>query len=427
MVEQSQVTARRQQTPSVIPKGRKRQAKISALHDRLATPSDESGVALWYDSRALSALSEPRCRAVRGRVFQGLFNGMCLYADNFRELAPSLPGRFARVLHVSEVDEWKKNAEAISPSPSGGGKITMDVIASGDPEVLRLAKAAGFRSCLRIGVDDAKSLHDSFRNGARHDYLMVSFKDPTNIPLELVIAELHDTETIVLKETGVDVDDAIIALGVLELGSDGVITSFTEMAQFDALARRLDASLRSQLELQTGIVVRTRHLGLGHRSCIDTTHLFAPNEGLLVGSTSGGGILCCPEVFHLPYMELRPFRVNAASVHSYVFHADDRTSYISELRAGSALTVVEATGRTRPIYVGRVKTEIRPLILIEAKFPGDRAVNIVMQDDWHVRVFSDEALPLNVTELKSGDKVLGYTTELGRHVGVRVDEHIVEQ
>jgi 3-dehydroquinate synthase II/3-amino-4-hydroxybenzoic acid synthase len=49
-----------------------------------------------------------------------------------------------------------------------------------------------------------------------------------------------------------------------------------------------------------------------------------------------------------------------------------------------------------------------------------------MQDDWHVRVFSHEALPLNITELKPGDKVLGHCAEPGRHVGIKVDEHIIE-
>ncbi|RBH49077.1 3-dehydroquinate synthase, partial [Pseudomonas sp. MWU13-2860] len=72
------------------------------------------------------------------------------------------------------------------------------------------------------------------------------------------------------------------------------------------------------------------------------------------------------------------------------------------------------------------KTEIRPLLLIEATFPQNRKVNIIMQDDWHVRVFSDEAKPRNVTELKPGDRVLGFGTEPGRHVGVKVDEHIIE-
>ena len=47
---------------------------------------------------------------------------------------------------------------------------------------------------------------------------------------------------------------------------------------------------------------------------------------MLIGSTSQGGILACPEVFFLPYMELRPFRVNAGGVHSYVYAMNDRTN-----------------------------------------------------------------------------------------------------
>ena len=69
---------------------------------------------------------------------------------------------------------------------------------------------------------------------------------------------------------------------------------------------------------QTGMITRNLPLGLGTRSCIDVTTLFSEHEGLLVGSTSQSGILCCPEVFHLPYIEKRPFRINAGAVHSYV-------------------------------------------------------------------------------------------------------------
>lgn len=78
------------------------------------------------------------------------------------------------------------------------------------------------------------------------------------------------------------------------------------------------------------------------------------------------------------------------------------------------------------MYVGRTKTEIRPLLLIEATFPRNRKANIIMQDDWHVRIFSDESKPLNVTELKAGEKILGFGTESGRHVGLKVDELIIE-
>ena len=57
---------------------------------------------------------------------------------------------------------------------------------------------------------------------------------------------------------------------------------------------------------------------MGDRGCIDTTSIMTKDEGMIVGSTSAGGILVCSETHYLPYMELRPFRVNAGGVHSYV-------------------------------------------------------------------------------------------------------------
>lgn len=380
---------------------------------------------LWYDSCVLQGLAEGARQAVVQRVMQNRFNGLILYPHNVLELGALNSPRVKRVLHLDTPDQWAQLEQQIAPAASKD-KIEVATISSADFQVLGLAAAAGYRTCLRTHVDDADSLHASFRNGRKYDYLLVSFKDSTNIPLELVIAELHPTNTVLLKETKSDIDDGVIALSVLELGSDGVVVTFTTMAEFDGFFRKLDARKGSKFDIEVGTITKTTHLGPGFRACIDTTHLFDANEGILVGSTSTGGFLCCPEVFFLPYMELRPFRINAASVHSYVFQSNDRTSYISEMRAGSALTAIDANGNSREIFVGRVKTEIRPLILIEAVFPGERKVNIIMQDDWHVRIFSDQALPLNVTELKPGDRVLGFGTTPGRHVGVKVDEQIFE-
>ncbi|WP_217806269.1 3-dehydroquinate synthase II [Chromobacterium haemolyticum] len=383
------------------------------------------GNVLWYDTKVLAALGEEGRRAIIQRLGQGLYNGIVLYADNLKMLSQAVSPRLQRVLHIESAEQWAELSTQIAPA-AGKELIQVTVISSSQPSLLVAARAAGFRTSWRAHVDNAASLHASFHDGMHYDFLMVSFKDPTNIPLELVIAELHKTNTVLLKEVNQDVDDAVIALGVLELGSDGVLVAFTDMEQFDRFAHKIDAQATPRIDIQVGVIERITHLGLGYRACIDTTHMFNPDEGILVGSTSTGGILCCPEVFHLPYMELRPFRINAASVHSYVFQANDRTSYISELRAGSTLTTVNARGETRQIFVGRTKTEIRPLLLIEATFPQNRKVNIIMQDDWHVRVFSDEAKPRNVTELKPGDRVLGFGTEPGRHVGVKVDEHIIE-
>jgi 3-amino-4-hydroxybenzoic acid synthase len=113
-------------------------------------------------------------------------------------------------------------------------------------------------------------------------------------------------------------------------------------------------------------------------------------------------------------------------VHSYVYNYNNRTDYMSELRAGASIMLVDHTGKTRRSSVGRMKTEVRPLRLIEVEFASGERVNSIMQDDWHVRIFSDEAKPLNITALRPGDKVLGHLAQPGRHVGIKVDEHIIE-
>jgi 3-amino-4-hydroxybenzoic acid synthase len=212
----------------------------------------------------------------------------------------------------------------------------------------------------------------------------------------------------------------------MESGADGVIFSPTSHDVFDEFQRRLDREKYAAIQLGVGSVVDARPVGMGFRACIDTATLFGRNEGILVGSTSQGGLLCCAEVFHLPYMELRPFRVNAGAIHSYVYGVANQTAYMSELKVGSRAMIVTTAGGVRTAPIGRMKIEKRPLRLIRAEFSNERTVNVLLQDDWHVRVFSDEGLPLNISEIKPGDKVLGYVTEMGRHVGIKIDETIIE-
>lgn len=396
-----------------------------------AVPGKEGATSLWYDTKGMAQLPAGTRAALLARVANGRFNGVLVHADELDTLLAhlqALPGRFTRLICAETPAQWEQvQGKFVPAARQDGERPGAWAIASHDAAVLAAAGAAGFARALRVRVDDQESLHRAVFLGRQHEALMISFKDTTNIPLELVIAELHTTRTLLLKETAGDVDDAVIALGVLEMGSDGVLMSFREFAAFDRFAARMDQALARNLPIEEAAIVGTHHLGLGYRACIDTTHLFDPDEGLLIGSTSGGGLLCAPEVFHLPYMELRPFRVNAASIHSYVFLGNGRTAYISELRAGAPLSAVHRSGRTREIHVGRSKIEIRPLILIEAEGAGGKRLNIIMQDDWHVRIMSHECKPLNVTQLRRGDRVLAHFAQPGRHVGIAVDEHIIEQ
>jgi 3-dehydroquinate synthase II/3-amino-4-hydroxybenzoic acid synthase len=109
--------------------------------------------------------------------------------------------------------------------------------------------------------------------------------------------------------------------------------------------------------------------------------MFAKTEGMLVGPTSHGGLPCCPEVFPMPHMDLRPFRINAGTIYSYVYGPGGRTNYLSGLRAGTPAMVVGLDGSIRNSRLGRVKTEVRPLRLIEVGFGEDVILNLFLQDD----------------------------------------------
>src|SRR6185503_18880266 len=112
----------------------------------------------------------------------------------------------------------------------------------------------------------------------------------------------------------------------------------------------------------------------------------AQDEGILVGSRSKGLVLCVSETHPLPYMPTRPFRVNAGAIMSYTLADNRRTRYLSELTAGGTVLAVNTSGAARPVPVGRVKIETRPLLSIDAVAPDGRTANLIVQDDWHVRL-----------------------------------------
>lgn len=122
----------------------------------------------------------------------------------------------------------------------------------------------------------------------------------------------------------------------------------------------------------------------------------------------------------------RPFRVNAGAVHSYVWMPGDAAEYITDLAAGSKVLCIDTKGNARTLSVGRIKTETRPLLLIKGKVQ-DCELNVIVQDDWHIRVMGADGKPRNATEIKPGDELLAYVCKPGRHVGIKVDETIIER
>jgi 3-amino-4-hydroxybenzoic acid synthase len=276
-----------------------------------------------------------------------------------------------------------------------------------------------------IEVGSAASLAAACAAARSERWCVLRFTDPTKIPLEIVIAAAAGAEGMVIA-VAQDAAEARILFGVLELGADGVMMPGLMPGDATALGQAAQPPV-SQLALTELRVTAVSHLGMGERACVDTCSYLEQDEGILAGSHSKGLMLCVSETHPLPYMPTRPFRVNAGAIHSYTLASSDRTCYLSELKAGGTVLAVNAGGRARVVSVGRVKIERRPLICVAAVAPNGQDVNLVLQDDWHVRVLGPEGAVLNCTELAPGDAVLGYLPTADRHVGYPIDEFCVEQ
>jgi 3-amino-4-hydroxybenzoic acid synthase len=276
-----------------------------------------------------------------------------------------------------------------------------------------------------VEITDAESLEQACQAARTERWSLLQFRDPTKIPLEIVLAAAANAEGSIITVAG-DVEEAGIIFGVLEHGSDGVMLAPSAVGDATALKAAAGQS-PAELELVELAITGVNHVGMGERACVDTCTYFRQDEGILVGSYSKGMVLCVSETHPLPYMPTRPFRVNAGAIMSYTMSGSGRTNYLSELEAGGKVLAVDVSGRTRLATVGRVKIETRPLLSVDAVAPNGVTVNLILQDDWHVRVLGPGGAVLNSTELAPGDKVLGYLPTEDRHVGYPIDEFCREQ
>jgi len=300
-----------------------------------------------------------------------------------------------------------------------------DVILSRDADILKEAQQLGYHTAFLTFIGNGDEMNMAWEMGQVRDFLVVELSDETNIPIELLIARLQQTNCKLLKIVQT-VETAKICLGVMESGCNGVVVqteSLNEIKLFDDL---MSMKEKGKMELVKAKVTKVQHIDMGYRVCIDTTSLMTQSEGIIIGSTSRGGFLISSETHYLPYMQLRPFRVNAGAVHSYVWMPDNMTGYLTEMRAGTKVLCVNTSGETREVSVGRVKMELRPLLLIEGEYEGIK-ISVIVQDDWHIRIFGGEGEVRNASTIREGDELLAYVCEAGRHVGVKIDECLLEQ
>ncbi len=321
---------------------------------------------------------------------------------------------------VDEKDTTKtKNYGIKAASASENADIT--VLSVADSKKLEELKSEGIIVALKIIIEGKKDEETAIEAAElKSDYVIVGTPDWKIIPLENLIAKTRG-KTKLLAEVS-SVKEAKVALETLELGADGVVLKTASLKELEETAA-LSKKATSVLELVSVDVVEVKEIGTGARACIDTCELMKPGEGMLLGCQSSGLFLVQAEVHESPYVESRPFRVNAGTLSLYALVSPTRTRYLSELKAGEEVLVVDREGKVRLTNVARVKIEWRPMILIEAEYNG-KTLKLIGQNAETIRVVTPEGSKA-VTDLKKGDKVLARVEEGGRHFGTLVKEEAV--
>jgi len=297
----------------------------------------------------------------------------------------------------------------------GLGRIT--IISGGAGADIKLGKNAFYKA-----IASKAEEQEIVSLGRKSDYIIVNSLNWKVIPLENIIAGLQGRTKIIVEVK--DASEAKVALETLEVGADGVLVN--NLGEIKKVRELVEEMSSEKLKLIPVTITALKPVGMGDRVCVDTASMFSVGEGMLIGSQSNSMLLVHSESIETEYVAARPFRVNAGAVHAYVRMPDDKTKYLSELKAGDSVLAVDWKGNTRRLIVGRAKVEKRPLILVEGE-AGRKKITTLLQNAETILLVKKSGKPISISKLKPGDEVLGYVEDSGRHFGMRIKETIKEK
>jgi 3-dehydroquinate synthase II len=250
--------------------------------------------------------------------------------------------------------------------------------------------------------------------------VIVKTTDWTIIPLENLIAQTGN-----LYAEAKTLSEAKDFLSILEKGVDGVLVTTNDINELKKIILEVKSS-GEIIPLVTAKILGARSLDMGDRVCVDTCTSMHVGEGMLIGNSSAAMFLIHSESIENPYVAPRPFRVNAGPVHAYIRVSDSKTKYLSDLKAGDDVLIVDFKGKATRAVVGRLKIEKRPLMLVEAEVDG-AVISTILQNAETIRLTKPDGSPISIVSLKKGDEVLVAVEKAGRHFGIKIDETIVEK
>ncbi len=319
-----------------------------------------------------------------------------------------------------------ENADAIidgTQISNRSGKLNINFLADLNEKKLVQLKSEGKRIAIKITIKGKEDENQAAKAAELQvDYIFINTLDWRVIPLENLIAKAHGGKSKLIAEV-TTAEDAKIVLEALELGTDGVLVKTSNPDEFTKTIKLVRQQM-PKIPLTTAKILSIKPIGTGARVCVDTVDLMVPGEGMLVGCQSAGFFLVEAEVNENPYVQSRPFRVNAGPASHYTLTSLQNTRYLSELKAGDEVLIIDREGKVRITNLGRSKIEFRPLMLIEAQ-ADDTKIRTILQNAETIRLVTPKASK-PVTELKPGDEVLVHlSAKGGRHFGVSVPEEMV--
>ncbi len=329
------------------------------------------------------------------------------------------------------IDDAESDAEAdayfVGKGGEGDGTIDLPEEFSGSADLTTVRRRDDRAQGVYVRVLGTEYERFAEEAAADAEFTIIVGEDWSIIPLENLIARVGEETHLIAGAT--TAAEAQTAFETLEIGADGVLLDTDSSDDIRGAVDARDAADRESLDLRYAEVTAVERTGMADRVCIDTGSLMDDNEGMLVGSMSRGLFFVHAETAESPYVESRPFRVNAGAVHAYVRNPEGGTNYLAELSSGDEVQVVDTAGHTREAIVGRVKIEKRPMFRIQAEVTTEESVDRVetlIQNAETVKIATSDGKKA-VTDLEAGDEALVYYEDVARHFGEAVEESIIEK
>ena len=273
-----------------------------------------------------------------------------------------------------------------------------------------------------VNLDDASSQMEAISLIGMIPWILVRCSDWTMIPLENLISKSSGSGTKISAAIS-DIIELNGAAFALEHGVDALLLPpdnkelWEEAELIFSSKNSVNEIPKPIIELSPAKISSIDSSGVGERVCIDLIERLEIGEGMVIGSNSSSLVLVHGETIKSEYVPSRPFRVNAGSIHSYVLMADGNTKYLSELSAGDEIAVISHSGEMRKSYIGRLKIEKRPFLIIRFISKNDNEGQIILQQAETVRIVGGSGGLISVTDLKIGDKIMVRNDNQMRHVG----------